>query len=702
MNRSATRTWATWALAVLVASALSLAGTVWLLPGLSLADGTSTIATLAVLGVLNAAVWPLVMRLAAPLLYWTAGLFGLAANALVLLGTARLVDGFEVDGFWWALLGAVVMTAIGSVVAGVLAIDDDDIWRRNAVRRMVDRVEAPERTDEPGILFLQIDGLSATVLRQAIRDGNAPTLARWVRSGHHRIADWECDLSSQTGASQAGILLGDNTDMPAFRWYDKQAGRVMTTNRPQDAAELERLHSTGSGLLVDGGASRANVFSGDSDDTMFTFSTVDQRERTTRRTNALTYVFADPYFLTRMLALGAADVGHEIRARRRARRRGHEPRLARTGIYPLLRAATTVALRDLTVATLVGDIYRGVPVAYVDFVGYDEVAHHSGIAAPDALDVLRRLDHQFQRLERAIADAPRPYHVVVLSDHGQTQGATFLQRYGVSLGDLVTSLVGGAQEVRVPQLSSEGWGNLNGALTETIHDQDSRLARLVAGIVARRTVDGEVVLGPADRGAPSAEAGVVVLASGNLGLVSFTDLPGRVSLETMASRFPGIVAGLVGHPGVGFVLVRSEEFGAMAIGANGVHYLDDDTVEGEDPLAHFGDHIVHHLRRTDGFANTPDILVNSFYDPGTGEGAAFEELIGFHGGVGGDQMRPFVLHPSAFPFPEPPVVGAQSIHQIFKGWRELVAGPDAPRPWGGSSTGSPSVHSTKVDSTVID
>jgi uncharacterized membrane protein YvlD (DUF360 family) len=695
MTRSPARRWATWFVAVLVANTAALAGTVWLLAGLRLTGGGSILTTLVVLGVLNATLWPLVMRFAGALLYWTAGLFGLAANAGVLLLTAELVEGFEVDGFWWALLAALVMTALSSMVAALLAVDDDDVWRRHAVRRMVDRVEAPERTDEPGILFLQIDGLSARVLRQAIRDGHAPTLARWVRSGGHRIAEWECDLSSQTGASQAGILLGDNTDMPAFRWFDKATGSVVTTNRPHDAAELERRHSRGDGLLVGGGASRANVFSGDADDAMFTFSTVDRRERTTRRTNALTYVFADPYFLTRMLALGVADIGHEIRHRRRARRRGHEPRLDRTGVYPLLRAATTVVLRDLTVATLVGDIYRGVPTAYADFVGYDEVAHHSGVAAPDALDVLRRLDQQIQRLERAIAEAPRPYHVVVLSDHGQTQGATFLQRYGHSLGDLVVSLIGPDTQVHTPQLSSEGWGNLNGALTETVHDEDSRLARLVAGIVARRTVDGEVVLGPADRQAtPPTATDVVVLASGNLGLVSFTALPGRVTLETMATRYPGLVAGLAGHPGIGFVLVRSEQFGAMAIGAAGIHYLDDGVVEGTDPLAPFGDHVVHHLRRTDGFVNAPDLLVSSFYDPGTDEGAAFEELIGFHGGVGGDQMRPFVLHPVEFPFPEPPVVGAETIHRIFKDWRALVARPASGR--------SPDVHSTTVDSTLTE
>ncbi len=79
-------------------------------------------------------------------------------------------------------------------------------------------------------------------------------------------------------------------------------------------------------------------------------------------------------------------------------------------------------MRDLNVATLLGDIVEGVPVVYSTFVGYDEVAHHSGIEEPDAFAVLRQHDAQLARLERAIEQAPRPYHLVVLSDHGQSPG----------------------------------------------------------------------------------------------------------------------------------------------------------------------------------------------------------------------------------------------------------------------------------------
>ena len=93
------------------------------------------------------------------------------------------------------------------------------------VRRIARRQGIIERTDRPGIIILEIDGLALPILRRAMRDGSAPAMARWVAEDGYRLAEWETDLSSQTGASQAGILLGSNEDIAAFRWVEKEHGR---------------------------------------------------------------------------------------------------------------------------------------------------------------------------------------------------------------------------------------------------------------------------------------------------------------------------------------------------------------------------------------------------------------------------------------------------------------------------------------------
>ncbi len=627
--------------------------------------GTAFLAVV-VLALINAVVWPLAIQLSMPIIVATVGLFTFLLNALSVAAAAAVLGGFEVSSLWWGLLVTFVLTVVNLSVGGLLNIDDDHVWRQRVVRRLVDRRDRPEPTPVPGVIFIQIDGLGADVLRHAIASGHAPTLAALVEHGTHHILDWECDLSSQTGAMQAGILLGDNHNMPAFRWYEKETHRVMVSNRPGDAADIEQRQSSGHGLLVDGGASRANVFSGDAPDSMFTFSTI---KAPSKPRSGFVYVVATPFAMLRIVALMVVDIAREVKAARRSKRANVEPRMHRGGSYPLLRSATTVALAELTQAVLIADIARGVPSAYVDLVGYDEVAHHSGIAAPEALDTLRRTDDQIRRVLTTLDDAPRPYYVVVLSDHGQTQGSTFEQRYGQTLEELVRSLAAGAA-IDAPLLAGEGWNNVNGLLSDAAQDH-SPIGRTVARATRSRSIDGEVALGPAT--ATQIEAGeIVVLASGNLGLLSFTKFAERATRQQLDDMYPGLIAGLAAHEGVGWVMVRDESDGDLVIGAHGIRYLVDDRVDGVDPLAPFGPNAADHLRRTSSFTNCPDLLVNSFFDPATDEGAAFEELIGFHGGLGGKQTQPFILAPSGLVEPTAPLVGARSIHELFKSWLTQV------------------------------
>jgi hypothetical protein len=116
------------------------------------------------------------------------------------------------------------------------------------------------------------------------------------------------------------------------------------------------------------------------------------------------------------------------------------------------------------------------------------------------------------------------------------------------------------------------------------------------------------------------------------------------------------------------VLVRSEQLGSLVLGRAGVHRLDDGVVEGEDPLAPFGPNAARHVRRTDGFPHCPDILVNSTYWHELDEVAAFEELVGSHGGLGGAQSYPFVLHPDELPLPAELLVGAEAVHGELRRW----------------------------------
>jgi putative membrane protein len=442
---------------------------------------------------------------------------------------------------------------------------------------------------------------------------------------------------------------------------------------------LEKKLSDGNGLLADGGASRGNLVSGDAPNVMNTASAITDLSRF--HTADFYAYFANPYNFSRTLLLTIWDVILEIYQFWQARRKDVQPRLDRKkrgGVYPLLRAFTTVLMRELNVYTLIGDMFAGVPSAYATFVGYDEVAHHSGVESEDAFDTLFKLDQQLARLESAAQQAPRPYRFVLLSDHGQSNGATFKQRYHMSLEELVQQLV---KEYRVEGAVDvhEDWKHVNVFLTEAVQHDRKAVSRPLSRVLKRQTHESHVVLGPDGQAiqddkkeAKSEEieesSHIVVLASGNLGLVYSTRGETRATLEEIDAFYPGLLDGLVQHEGVGFVMVHSREHGPVVIGAGGKYYLAEDHIEGENPLDGFGPNAAEHLHRTDSFPDAPDILVNSFFRAETKEVAAFEELIGSHGGLGGYQTEPFVLFPAEWQLDDENLVGAEAVYHQLKSW----------------------------------
>ena len=632
-----------------VVSAIALYVAVAILPGAHLKGALGALVIAAVIAILNATLPPVVAALRLPFTLVAGFLLVLAVDAFALVLAADLLPDFlSIDSFGDALLTSLLATAVTMPIQVLLGIDDHDEYAMRVVQRVSRRQGRPSRTEAPGILFLEIDGLGLPILERAMRSGSAPAMARWMADDGYRLTEWETDLSSQTGASQAGILLGSNEDIPAFRWVEKETGTLMVCSSPEDCAEIERRHATGVGLLVGGGASRGNLLSGEAEETILTVSRMESEKRANPGYRAF---LADGVNVTRALVLFGWEVGLEWIAARRAVRRDVRPRGHRGGSYPFLRGVLCVIVRNLIVYGVLADMMRGRPAVYATFSSYDEVAHHSGLERADTLEALRKLDQQFAQIERARRYAPRPYEIVVLSDHGQTQGATFKQRNGYGLDDLVErSLTKG------PVTEFAGGDEQSAMARHAVDDATGRRQKPAKNDVSGRDV--------------------VVLGSGNLGLVYLMEEKRRLLLEEIDERHPELIGVLRSHPHIGWLLVRSRERGPVVLGPRGERSLRDGRVEGEDPLAGFSPTAWRHLLRTDTFAHAPDIAVGSFYDPEQEEGCAFEELISFHGGLGGPQTRAFVLHPAHLPVPKEPIIGAAAVHALLSGWRESLQGGD--------------------------
>ena len=262
-----------------ILATLALLVAAWIVPGAHVESFGGAFVAAAVIAILNALLPPVIAALRLPLMLVTGLLLILILDALMLLAADNITDGdLSIDSFWSALGVALVASAVSVVLDVVFGTNDDDAYTLRVIQRIAKRSGGRVETDAPGIIYLEIDGLALPVLQRAMRDGNAPNMARWLVEGGYTLTEWETDLSSQTGASQAGILLGSNEDIPAFRWVEKETATTMACSAPPDCAEIERRHA-GHGLLRDGGASRGNLLSGEADHCILTVSRMDEEKK---------------------------------------------------------------------------------------------------------------------------------------------------------------------------------------------------------------------------------------------------------------------------------------------------------------------------------------------------------------------------------------------------------------------------------------
>lgn len=580
--------------------------------------------------------------------------------------------------FWWSVVTAWLVAAASTVLIWLATAGTDDAVTASLLRRARRTKVTVADPEIPGLVFVQADGVPFPVLDVGVRAGTVPTLSRWVRSGSHRMAEWRPMLPATTPASQMGILHGSIDGIPAFRWVERASQRVLVANRPRDAAEIEARHSNGRGLLADDGVSISNLFTGDAPTAIATMSAVERSRATRQAREAISDFLGRPAGFARSFNHTLTELVRERFQAARAKRRDVRPRIHRGWGFAAERAALVGVLRDLNTTLVADAMLRGRRVVYVDYVDYDAVAHHAGLLQPESLSALEGIDTVIAQLEKVAELAPRRYHIVVLSDHGQSQGETFADRYGEDLAALVARLA------EAPTLdavgNAEGSGSLN-SMVASAGDRDSAVGRALNRVSDRLTDDTSVgadteasgTTSSARSGEASGEAATkganrfLVFGSGNLGLVYVAGEPRRLTLEEICDQFPRLVPGMVGHPGVGFVVARSAEHGTVVLGPRGERRLGDGQVRGEDPLARYGPLAGGFIQRVAAMDEAPDLYVNSMVDD-LGEVAAFEDLVGCHGGLGGWQDRAMVVYPAELRLPDDMVVGAHALHRVLVDW----------------------------------
>ena len=646
------------------------------------------------IGIANSLLWPIIRRFLMKIIIFTFGIGSLLLNSIIFYIAAYFIPGVS-TGIYGVLQVPIVMAIFTTFVTNIVNTDYYNSHIKSILKYAIKQKTIYKKRN-PGLIMLEIDGLSMATLKKAIDRGTMPNVKKWIDEGNHTLKGWETDLSSQTGASQAGILHGNNEDIVAYRWVEKENdNKIVVSGSLSDAPNIEKKISDGNGLLVNG-ISVANMFSGDSKMPTLTSSRLEGLKGIYSKT--LNAVFLDAYNFERLFILFLWDIILEIYSQITHRLKNIRPRLKRTIVYAAIRAGANVVLREVTTDVLTSEILTGdIDTAYATFMGYDEIAHHSGVQDNDVWGALKRIDSQFAKIASAIEMSDRDYNIVVLSDHGQSNGATFKQRYGVTLGSYVRQFlpddlkmfkteynIDHFRDAVIPENQKiKNLKNKFGDIRDDLFEESGSLKNIKGiGKIKQSPSENESQINVQDEYSNSLDyikgyeshqqstkkvedSELIVLGSGNLGLIYLTQWEQRLTYEEIVILFPDLIPGLVKHEGIGFILVNSLTNGGMAIGEDGIYYLESNTVVGENPLEIFGVNAAQHLKRHNSFKNMPDILVNSFYDEKADEVCAFEELIGSHGGLGGAQSKPFILYPSQWENPGE-LVGAESIYKFLK------------------------------------
>ena len=503
-----------------------------------------------------------------------------------------------------------------------------------------------------GLIGIQIDGLAYPFLQQALDRGYLPHLERYLRRGH-KLISYRAGLPSTTPAAQSVYFYGTDHAIPAFRWFEKETGQIISCNDPDHVQIFrEKLFADKLGLLT-GGASYSNILDGDAERSIFTVSSP-HPQTLFGRVGGFRIVLlqlVNPIRTCRMFFATLVEYWANRKEEWHHRRKNKWQ--TKEGLFPLIRIFCNVILREMQTFGVISEVYAGTPRIYTTYSGYDEIAHHYGPDSWPALKNLRYIDRRIGEIIRAVDHVPgADYLLVILSDHGQTPGYPFENRFGATLGDAVSAFL------RENQTASVSAGPLDFTRVQMSFLQDElearksswrhRLYRRSKDYLQRKIHD----LVPETLKIDT-QGGVVITYSSSLAHLYITGSDKPLNWQEVEKAQPLLLRFLQKHRGIGFVLARGEHPDELMI----FHRNGQIRVT---KTPRFQQHELEFLRPYGAPYDTLEQLYRYGLGPRCGdlvifgaldeEGiACFDDQVGGHGSVGGEQSRPFIILPLGHP-----------------------------------------------------
>ncbi len=538
----------------------------------------------------------------------------------------------------------------------------------------------PERR---GFIAIQIDGLGYFVLKSALTRRYAPHLRKLVKRRGFRLQRYRVGLPSTTPASQLGMMYGDNYGVPGFRWVEKATRSIKITKSASVCAEVEkrvRERSKRGGALKHG-SSYCNMFSGDAESSTLTLSTLGSaRHFRLRWRDLLIFSVLMIGLVARVIVLSLWEALVELFDHLKALQDGR--RVRDEGVFPIVRAVTNVVFREIATQGCLLDVYRGVPFVFLNYSGYDEVAHHRGPNSIYAKIVLRGIDAQVKRIQRAIERfGAREYDLILLSDHGQATTIPWEQLHGQPLIEFILERVASARLLPIGADHRAKQVGRAFAFTAWLQEMEwtlprplNRLARSAAHWLKERLPDEATGIDWSD------EAEILLAPTGSLAHLYFTSKPEPLTIDEIRTSHAKLVDALVAHPSIAAVAARTASGGVELRSAHGSLAFGPGEARrlvGEHPLESFieGAEMESEVLRLATMPHAGDlILLSAKYQ---GRVVNFQMEMGSHGGMHLEEQAGFIMAPPELDFDLSTVRSVRDIYRIFIRYHddEVVAAP---------------------------
>jgi hypothetical protein len=529
-------------------------------------------------------------------------------------------------------------------------------------------------SDRRGFIGVQIDGLGYYVIKGALTRRYLPFLRKLVRRRGWSLHRYRVGLPATTPASQLALMYGDNDDVPGFRWLEKDTRQLRITKSSAVCAQVEkrisaRARARGSGGILRHGASYCNMFAGDAASSTLTLSTLGAaRGERLRWRDLLVFLVLWMGLLARVVVLSFWEALLEIYDHLKAVQEGHPTR--DEGIFPFVRAATNVVFREIATQGCLLDIYRGVPFVYLNYSGYDEVAHHRGPNSTYAKLILRSIDRQVRKIVRATERyGARHYDVILLSDHGQSTTIPWEHLHGQSLTEFILEHVAATRLFRLGADHRAKQVGRSLAFAAWLREMEwmlprplGRTVQTLAGWMSERLPDEAAAIDWTSDGE------LMVAPTGSLAHVYFTADPAPLTIERIRADHGPLVDALVSHPSIAAVAARAEGGAVEIISAHGALRIDADGrqhLSGEHPLDCYmdGRELLPEVVRLCAMPHAGDLVLFSAKD--RGRVVNFQVEMGSHGGLHLDEQSGFVMTGPDVDFDFSRVHSVRDLHDLF-------------------------------------